>query len=186
MRGPELNADARKETATYRPKASLRMGISLSSSLVLASVLGWVMTPVYIREQFTPVQVLTLLFFLAIMVMMALGIGLSYVRANSVGITFRNGIKTYQVSWSQIKAFRYREGDPWPLVLLRSEVGQRPMLGIQRSDRDYAERCVAELRERLADAYRAAGPGAPGGEEADDQDNPDGQDNPREGEPFTS
>ena len=148
-----MSATAGQDSVSYRPRASLRMGISLSSSLVLASILGWVMTPVYIRDQFTPVQVLTLLFFLAIMVAVALGIGLSYVRADDQGLTFRNGVKTHTVPWSEIKAFRYRDGDPWPFVLVRSEVEQRPMLGIQRSDRDYAEQCVGELRVRLADAY---------------------------------
>ena len=56
--------------------------------------------------------------------------------------------------WSQVKAFRYREGDPWPFVLVRSAVEQRPLIGIQRSDRQYAQHCVDELRVRLAEAYR--------------------------------
>ena len=140
---------------TFRPKASLRMGLSLSISLVAAALLGWVMTAPSVRAQFTPVQILTLLFFLALLVGLALGIGLSYVRADGAGLRFRNGIKTYEVPWSQVKAFRYRDGDPWPFVLVRSEVEQRPLLGIQRSDRAYAEQCVAELRERLEAAYHA-------------------------------
>lgn len=158
-----MSTAAGQETVTFRPRASLRMAISLSSSLVLASILGWVMTPVVIRDQFTPVQVLTLLFFLAIMIVVALGIGLSYVRADAEGLTFRNGAKTHEVPWSEVKAFRYRDGDPWPFVLVRSEVEQRPMLGIQRSDRDYAEQCVAELRVRLQRAYETgdAGDGTP-------------------------
>lgn len=138
---------------TFRPKASLRMGLSLSISLVAAALLGWVMTAPPVRAQFTPVQILTLIFFLALLVGLALGIGLSYVRADGAGLRFRNGIKTYDVPWSQIRAFRYREGDPWPFVLVRTEVEQHPLLGIQRSDRGYAEQCVAELRERLEAAY---------------------------------
>ena len=61
----------------YRPMASLRMGISLSVSLVAASLLGWFMTPPHIRAMFTVLQILTLLLFLAIMIGMALGLGLS-------------------------------------------------------------------------------------------------------------
>ncbi|MFT3861454.1 PH domain-containing protein [Micropruina sp.] len=137
----------------FRPRASLRMGISLSASLVCASILGWVMTPAHVQNQFTPVQLLTLIFFLMLMVGVALGIGLSYVRADADGLRFRNGVKTYAVPWSQIKAFRYRDGDPWPFVLVRSEVEQRALIGIQRSDRDYAEECVDELRRRLGEAY---------------------------------
>ncbi len=141
------------DPVTYRPRAALRMGVSLSSSLLLASLLGWVMTPQHIRDLFTPIQVLTLLFFLAIMIGLALGLGLSYVRADADGLTFRNGVRTHVVPWPEIKAFRYREGDPWPFVMVRGVVEQRPLLGIQRSDRDLAEAHVADLRERLAYAY---------------------------------
>ena len=145
--------DAGREPVTFRPRASLRMGASLSISLVAASLLGWVMTPPHIRDMFTPVQILTLLFFLAIMVGTALGLGLSYVRADAAGLKFRNGIKTHVVPWSEVKAFRYRDGDPWPVVVVRGDVEQRPLLGIQRSDRQFAEDNVAELRVRLAEAY---------------------------------
>ncbi len=141
------------EPVTYRPRAALRMGVSLSSSLVLASLLGWTMTPQHIRALFTPIQVLTLLLFLAIMIAMALGLGLSYVRADGDGLTFRNGVRTHVVPWAEIKAFRYRDGDPWPSVVVRGDIEQRPLLGIQRSDRDLAEGHVADLRARLAEAY---------------------------------
>jgi Bacterial PH domain len=138
---------------TYRPVASLRMGISLSASLLLASMLGWVMTPRHIREMFTPVQVLTLLLFLAVMIGMALGLGLSYVRADDEGLTIRNGIRIYVVPWREVKAIRYRDGDPWPFVLVRGAIEQRALLGIQRSDRRRADAHVADLRNRLAEAY---------------------------------
>ncbi|MFT4294986.1 MAG: PH domain-containing protein [Micropruina sp.] len=138
---------------SYRPVAALRMGISLSASLVLASGLGWVMTPVHIRNLFTPIQILTLLLFLAIMVGMALALGLSYVRADDQGLTLRNGVRTHVVPWSEIKAFRYRDGDPWAFVVVRGVIEQRPLMGIQRSDRDLAEAHVADLRARLAEAY---------------------------------
>ena len=139
---------------TYRPVAALRMGISLSASLLLASLLFWVMTPQHIRDMFTPVQVLTLLLFLAIMIGMALGLGLSYVRADDDGLTIRNGIRTHLVGWREVKAFRYREGDPWPFVLVRGDIEQRALLGIQRSDGRRADEHVLDLRNRLAEAYR--------------------------------
>lgn len=141
------------EPVTYRPRAALRMGVSLSTSLVLASLLGWTMTPQHIRDLFTPIQVLTLLLLLAIMIGMALGVGLSYVRVDNAGLTFRNGVRTHVVLWEEIKAFRYRAGDPWPFVVVRGVIEQRPLLGIQRSDRDLAEKHVADLRVRLAEAY---------------------------------
>ena len=148
-----MSVHEQPEPVTYRPKASLRMGVSLSVSLVAASLLGWFMTPPITRALFTPIQVLTLVFFLLIMVALALGIGLCYVRADAAGLRLRNGIKTYEVPWREVKAIRYRDGDPWPFVLVRSEIEQRPLMGIQRSDRDYAVRCVDDLRHRLAQAY---------------------------------
>lgn len=138
---------------TYRPRAAMRMSVSLSASLVFASILGWTMTPVYVRNLFTPVQLLTLLSFLAIMVITALSLGFSYVRVDDDGLTLRNGVRTHLVPWAEIKAFRYRDGDPWPSVVVRGAIEQRPMLGIQRSDRDLAHAHVAELRARLAEAY---------------------------------
>ncbi|MEZ5090124.1 MAG: PH domain-containing protein [Micropruina sp.] len=138
----------------YRPMASLRMGISLSVSLVAASLLGWFMTPPHIRAMFTVLQILTLLLFLAIMIGMALGLGLSYVRADDEGLMFRNGVRTRTVPWSQVTAFRYRVHDPWAFVLLRGQPDQYPLMGIQRSDRQRAEEHVADLRSRLEEAYR--------------------------------
>lgn len=138
---------------TFRPAAALRMGLSLSISLVAAAILGWVMTPQRVRDLFTPIQVATLVLFLAVMVVMALVFGLSFVTADDHGLRFRNGIRSHDVPWSEITAFRYRDGDPWAFVLVRSEVEQRPLLGIQRSDRDLADEHVAELRRRLAEAY---------------------------------
>ncbi|MFT3833549.1 MAG: PH domain-containing protein [Micropruina sp.] len=141
------------EPITFRPRAAMRMAVSLSASLVFASVLGWTMTPVYVRNLFTPVQVLTLLAFLAIMIVTALALGFSYVRADDDGLTLRNGVRTHLVPWAEIKAFRYRDGDPWPFVVVRGAIEQRPLLGIQRSDRDLAHEHVADLRARLAQAY---------------------------------
>ena len=57
---------------TFRPAAALRMGLSLSISLVAAAILGWVMTPQRVRDLFTPIQVATLVLFLAVMVLCAL------------------------------------------------------------------------------------------------------------------
>lgn len=145
---------------TFRPASALRMGLSLSTSLVAAAILGWVMTPQHIRDLFTPIQVGTLILFLIVMVVMALVFGLSFVTADDHGLRFRNGIRTHDVPWSEIKAFRYRDGDPWAFVVVRSEVEQRPLLGIQRSDRDRAEEHVAELRRRLAEAYGVERPDA--------------------------
>jgi hypothetical protein len=142
---------------TFRPRASLRMAVSMTVSLLAASALGWVMTPAPIRAMFNAAQIATLLLFIAAMIGMMLALGLAYVRADAEGLVFRNGIRTHVVPWSEVKAFRYRPGDPWAFVLLRSELEQLPLMGIQRTDRDLAEEHVADLRHRLEQAYGVEG-----------------------------
>lgn len=142
------------ESVTFRPHASLRMATSLSVSLVAASALGWVMTPSQIQLMFTPIQLATLLLFIAVMVTFMMAVGLSYTRADAEGLTFRNGLRSHVVPWGRITAIRYRDGDPWAYILLRDGDPDRlPLMGIQRTDHAAAEAHVAELRRRLAAAY---------------------------------
>ena len=82
-----------RNAAKIRPLGAY-VAVAVLASLVAAAILGWVMTPATVQRQFTTVQLLTLIFFLIIMVGMALGIGLSYVRADQTGLRIRNGIKT--------------------------------------------------------------------------------------------
>ncbi|MFZ1410524.1 MAG: PH domain-containing protein [Micropruina sp.] len=142
------------EPVTFRPYASLRMASSLSVSLVAASALGWVMTPPSVQVLFSPIQLATLLLIIAIMVTFMMSVGLSYTRADSTGLTFRNGLRTHTLTWGEITAIRYREGDPWAYALLRAGDADRlPLMGIQRTDRIAADEHVAELRRRLSVAY---------------------------------
>lgn len=130
------------------------MAISLSVSLVAASLLGWQLTPPQIRALFTPIQIATLVFFVLLMVAIMLAVGLSVVRADRQGLRFRNGLRRHQIPWADIKAFRFRPGDPWAFVLLRTELEQLPLMGIQRTDGARAHDLVADLRARLEQAYR--------------------------------
>ncbi len=142
------------EPLVIRPRASLRTAILLSTSLVAASVMGWLMTPLRIRTLFTPLQVATLIFFVALMIAIMMAVGLSVVRVDQAGLQVRNGVRNHVLPWSEIKAFRFRPGDPWAYVLVRSEVEQLPLMGIQRTDGRRAEALVEQLREQLKDAYR--------------------------------
>lgn len=137
-----------------RPVAALRTGIMMSISLVAASVLGWQMTPPVVKAQFTELQFATLVLFVLIMLAMLLMIGFSRVEARADGLAFRNGVRRHFYPWSDIKAFRYRDGDPWAYVLLRSELEQLPLMAVQRVDGTRAEEAVAALRDRLVEAYR--------------------------------
>lgn len=133
----------------FRPRRSLLMAGVLSAVLVLASLVGWFAMPANVRELFTVPQVLTLGFFVLFMIGLMLSIGLSYLKADEAGLRFRNGLRTHELPWPEVRGFRFTEHDPWAYVLLDDDV-QRPLLGIQRTDRELAEADFA----RLVQAWR--------------------------------
>ncbi len=122
-----------------RPRRALLTASALSAVLVVATILGWVAMPVETRDQFSAPQLLTLAFFVVVMIGFMMSVGLSYVRADDTGVTFRNGLRTHRLAWSAITGFRFTEHDPWAYVLTTGEVDQRPLLGLQRTDRERAE-----------------------------------------------
>lgn len=128
----------------FRPRRSLLMASVLSVVLVVAAVVGWLALPANIQALFTVPQLLTLGFFVLVMVTFMMGVGLSYLRVDADGLTFRNGLRTHRLAWSQVRGLRFSEHDPWAYVLLDDEV-QRPLLGIQRTDRQLAEADFAAL-----------------------------------------
>lgn len=130
-----------------RPRRALLTASILSGVLALASVLGWVAMPAETRALFTPPQLLTLAFFVLVMIGFMMTVGLSVVRANEAGLTFRNGLRTHRLEWAQVSGFRFTENDPWAYVLLDGDPDQRPLLGIQRTDHERAEAALAALRQ---------------------------------------
>lgn len=130
----------------FRPRRSLLTASALSAVLVGAAALGWLALPAEIQVQFTGLQLLTLAFFVLVMVGFMMSLGLSVVRADAAGLTFRNGLRTHRLAWDHVRGFRFAEDDPWAYVLVDHEPGQRPLLGIQRTDRDRAEAAVDALR----------------------------------------
>lgn len=134
-----------------RPRRALLMASVLSVVLVLAAALGWVAMPTNVRDLFTGPQLLTLAFFIAVMIGFMMSVGLSYVRADETGITFRNGLRTHRLDWSAVTGLRFTENDPWAYALTAGEVDQRPLLGLQRTDHERAEadfRALTSLWER--------------------------------------
>ena len=130
----------------FRPRRALLTASALSAVLVAAAALGWMALPAEIQVQFTGLQLLTLAFFVLVMIGFMMSLGLSYVRADDSGLTFRNGLRTHRLAWADVRGFRFTEHDPWAYVLVDNELGQRPLLGIQRTDQDRAEAAVGALR----------------------------------------
>jgi hypothetical protein len=128
-----------------RPRRALLTASVLSAVLLAATVVGWVAMPVQTRDLFTPPQLLTLGFFVLVMIGFMMSVGLSVVRADDDGLTFRNGLRTHHLDWDQVAGFRFTENDPWAYVLTDDDPDQRPLLGLQRTDHERAETALVAL-----------------------------------------
>lgn len=109
-----------------------------------AMVFGWFMLPENIRNLFTAFQVWTLVFFVAVMLAIVWAVALGNVKAGPQGMRFRNLLTTHEVPWSDIASVRFTPADHWAFVELR-DTSDRPVLGIQRSDGQLAQRQFDEL-----------------------------------------
>ena len=136
-----------------RPRRSLMTASVLSAVLLVAAVVGWVALPATTRDLFTPLQLFTLALFVVVMLGLMMSIGLSTVRADATGLTFRNGLRTHHLDWPEVVGFRFTENDPWAYVLTDGDPDQRPLLGLQRTDHARADAAFAALES----AWRQAG-----------------------------
>lgn len=132
----------------YYPRASLLTAIALSIVLLGAAWLGWNALPSDLQELFTGPQLATLLLFIAVMIAMMLGIGLSHVGVDDTGLLIRNGLVRRRIAWHEIDGFRFTTDDPWAYVLLHDDPGSRALIAVQRVDGDRARAFVADLTAR--------------------------------------
>jgi hypothetical protein len=152
----------------FAPRRLRVVGVVVAVALVGLTFYGWFALPREIRVLFTVSQLLTLLGFLAALVLVVLGVAASSVRADADGLRVRNGLRVHHVAWSRVHQVVLRPGDAWAFALLRPEDGvdapftadmdtqKRFLVGIQAGDGAYAQQAVGELRRRLAVA-RATG-----------------------------
>jgi len=136
-----------------RPRRALLTATVLSVVLLAFTVVGWMAMPTQTRDLFTPPQLVTLALFVLVMIGFMMCVGLSVVRADDTGLTFRNGLRTHHLDWPEVVGFRFTENDPWAYVLTEDDPDQRPLLGLQRTDRARAEAAFTALNA----AWRQAG-----------------------------
>lgn len=145
------------EVVVARPRVVTANAIAWSIVLPGAALLGWFALAPDIRALFTAFQIATLIFFLLFMLGFVWVIALSYVRADAAGLRFRNGLRTHRVGWDEVLGIRYAPGDAWAFVQLdgsggRGDVDRLPLMGIMRTDKQRADRLVADLRSLQAAA----------------------------------
>jgi asparagine N-glycosylation enzyme membrane subunit Stt3 len=148
-----------------RPHRLRILALVAVAALVVLSVLFWFAMPAEIRVLFTLSQRLTLLGVLGSLILTTVLTAASYVRADTEGLRFRNGLRTHQVPWARVHKILLRRGDPWAQVLLTPADGsefeadldaeKHQLMGIQATDGVRAQQAVEELRLRHQ-AYRAA------------------------------
>jgi hypothetical protein len=138
------------------PRKIRIVGAIMSAVLVVMVIIGWISMPANLRQTFTPFQVITLLAVLFVIIGLIAAIALSVVRADEHGIWVRNGLRTHRLGWHQVHRVLYRDGDPWPALLINAadDPDRLMLMGIQRNDHQRADRAVADLR-RLHAAYRS-------------------------------
>lgn len=150
-------ASEHKDTVTFRPVRLLRWVSTFSALLVVATLGIAIGLGAEVRGNFTPLQTGTLLFFVAFMVALIMSLGLSYGRAEADGFTWRNGIRTHHVAWSEIRGLVFRSGDPWAYLLTESpnklsdEPARIAIMAIQSTDRSSAQDKADRLRGLIAE-----------------------------------
>ena len=140
-----------------RPQRLRVIAIIVALALAALTTIGWFALPRSVRVLFTISQRLTILGVLAFLVLAMIAAAASFVRADSEGLTFRNGFRHHVVGWDRVHKIILRRGDPWALLLIKPVSGEfevdldadkRMLMGIQANDHAYAAEAVAELRRR--------------------------------------
>ena len=145
------------ETVVFRPVRLLWMVSVFSALLVVATVGIAIGLGAEVRANFTPLQTVTLLIFVAFMVALIMSLGLSYGRAERASFVWRNGIRSHRVAWSEIKGLVFRSGDPWAYLLVESpnalsdEPSRIAVMAIQSTDRASAHDKADRLRGLIAE-----------------------------------
>ncbi|MCA1481318.1 PH domain-containing protein, partial [Bradyrhizobium sp. NBAIM08] len=124
-----------------RPQRLRLIATITAVALVGLTLFGWFALPLSVRVLFTVSQLLTVLGVLALLILGMVSAAASYVRADTDGLTIRNGLRRHVVGWDRVHKIILRRGDPWATVLLRPADGsdfladldadKRMLMGIQ-------------------------------------------------------
>lgn len=157
-------AEPTDDVLVFRPRRLRVLAILMSVALCGLIAIGWFALPLHLREAFTFSQRLTLLALLGVLELVMIAIAASYVRADTVGLQFRNGLRTHAVTWDRVHKIVLRPGDPWGLLLLKPSDGRpfevdldaekRQLMGIQGNDGESSRQAIEALRLRHQRALR--------------------------------
>lgn len=135
----------------YRPLGA-RLAVGVMAPVLLGTIaFVFASMPASVRGQFSPLQVVMLLFFLGVGLAAMLGVFRTAVRADERGLTIVNVYRVRRLEWAQILTVGLRPGDPWA-VLDTGDGMTVKVMAIQGSDGARARRATTQLR-RLVDQH---------------------------------
>ncbi|WP_020390975.1 PH domain-containing protein [Kribbella catacumbae] len=146
---------APKALWTFHPWAIAMMAGVMGLSIVAVFGVIWVQLSAEARDTFTLFQRLTLLAFFGTVLYLLYRMATVRVTAYEDNLRVRNVFRTYQYAWDDVKALRFRAGDPW-LQLFDAEGNRLGVLAVQASEGARASRAAREL----AAVARSHGAGA--------------------------
>ena len=109
----------------------------------------WIGLDADIREQFTPLQRITLVLIGLMLFAAYYALMRSRVTATKEGLTVVNGYRKRGYEWSQVIQVSLRAGRPWGTLDL-SDGTTISIMGVQGSDGARARRAIREIRAAIA------------------------------------
>ncbi|GAA0927002.1 hypothetical protein GCM10009554_07570 [Kribbella koreensis] len=137
-------APAAKALWTFHPWAIAVMAGVMGLSIVAVFGVIWFRLSPESRDTFSLFQQLTLLAFFGTVLYLLYRMATVRVTAYEDSLRVRNVFRTYRYSWQDVKALRFRSGDPW-LQLFDTEGNRLGILAVQASEGARASRAAKEL-----------------------------------------
>ncbi|WP_433007536.1 PH domain-containing protein [Kribbella sp. CA-294648] len=129
---------------TFRPWAIAMMAGVMGLSMIAVFGVIWFQLSSDARDTFTLFQRLTLLAFFGTVLYLLYRMGTVSVSAYEDCLRVRNVFRSYRYEWTDVKALRFRAGDPW-LQLFDAEGNRLGILAVQASEGSRASRAANEL-----------------------------------------
>ncbi|MFI5712058.1 PH domain-containing protein [Kribbella sp. NPDC051620] len=137
-------APAPKVLWTFHPWAIAVMAGVMGLSIVAVFGVIWFRLSPESRDTFSLFQQLTLLAFFGTVLYLLYRMATVRVTAYEDSLRVRNVFRTYRYPWKDVKALRFRAGDPW-LQLFDTEGNRLGILAVQASEGARAGRAAKEL-----------------------------------------
>ncbi|GAA1586541.1 hypothetical protein GCM10009789_45200 [Kribbella sancticallisti] len=141
---PDLSVTTSKALWTFHPWIIAMMAGAMGLSIVAIFGVIWFRLSDDARDTFTLFQRLTLLAFFGTVLWLLYRMGTVRVTAYDDGLRIRNVFKSYRFDWTDVKALRFRAGDPW-LQLFDAEGNRLGVLAVQASEGERAGKAAKEL-----------------------------------------